>query len=215
VRPDDREGSTDGGGWRATVGTWSAEPVADDLPIMTFTTADEFDQWLEANPDSPGIWLLLAKKNSNVSTVSYAEAVHVSLCHGWIDSQARKHDDDTYRQRFTPRRKRSPWSQINRELAEQFMAEGRMRAGGLAQVEAAKADGRWDKAYPPQSTAEVPADLTAALDANPAARSAYDDFNSQNRFALIFRLSQLEGDRRRRRIDEFVTKVASGWKPYP
>ena len=189
--------------------------MADDLPIMLFTTADELDQWLEANPDSPGIWLLLAKKNSTVATVSYTEAVHVSLCHGWIDSQARKHDDDMYRQRFTPRRKRSPWSQVNRALAEQFMAEGRMRPGGLAQVEAARADGRWDKAYPPQSTAELPADLAAALDANPAARQAYETFNRQNRFALIFRLSQLDGDRRQRRIDEFVTQVAGGWKPYP
>jgi len=90
-----------------------------------------------------------------------------------------------------------------------------MRPGGLAQVEAAKADGRWEKAYPPQSTAELPADLAAALDANPAAREAYATFNSQNRFALIFRLSQLEGDRRQRRIDEFVTQVAGGWKPHP
>ena len=188
--------------------------MVDELPML-FEDADAFDAWLEANPDSDGIWILIGKKNRDVRTVGYTEAVHVSLCHGWIDSQARRHDDDMYMQRFTPRRKRSPWSQINRELAERFIAEGRMRPGGLAQVEAAKADGRWDKAYPPQSKAEVPADLTAALDANPQARKAFDTFNSQNRYALTFRLSQLEGVRRSRRVDEFVTKLAQGWKPHP
>ena len=189
--------------------------MADQLPTLLFEDADAFDAWLTANPDSDGIWLILAKMKSSVRTLTYTEAVHVALCHGWIDSQARRRDDETRLQRFTPRRKRSPWSQINRELAERFIAEGRMRPAGLAQVEAAKADGRWDKAYPPQSKAEVPDDLMAALDANPQARKAFDSFNGQNRFALIFRLSQLEGETRRKRIADFVAKVAAGWKPYP
>ena len=189
--------------------------MPDDLPVLLFEDAAAFDDWLTANPDSDGIWMVLATKKSSVRTLSYTEAVHVALCHGWIDSQARRRDDESYLQRYTPRRKRSPWSQINRELAEQFIAEGRMRPAGLAQVEAAKADGRWDKAYPPQSTAEVPADLMAALDANPQARKAFDAFNSQNRFALIFRLSQLDGDARRKRIAQFTDQVAAGWKPYP
>ena len=189
--------------------------MADELPTLQFEDADAFDAWLDANPDSDGIWMILAKKNSSVRTLSYTEAVHVALCHGWIDSQSRRRDDDTYLQRYTPRRKRSPWSQINRELAERFIAEGRMRPAGLAQVEAAKADGRWDKAYAPQATAAVPADLMAALNANPQARKAFDAFTSQNRYALIFRLSQLEGERRRNRIEEFVTKVAAEWTPHP
>ena len=189
--------------------------MADDLPIMHFADAAGWDAWLEANPDADGVYVLIAKKGSTVSTPTRAECVEVALCHGWIDSQARRHDDDTFRQRFTLRRKRSPWSQINCELAEQLIEAGRMRPAGLAQIEAAKADGRWDKAYPPSSTAEVPADLAAALDANPRARKAFDDFNRQNRYALIFRLSQLQPAARQRRIDEFVERVAAGWKPHP
>lgn len=189
--------------------------MADDLPILSPADAAEWDAWLEANPEAAGAYILIAKKGSAVSTPTYAESVRVALCHGWIDSQARRHDDDTYRQRFTRRRKRSPWSQVNRELAERLIDEGRMRPGGNAQIEAAKADGRWDKAYAPQSTAEVPADLAVALDAHPEARKAFDAFNRQNRYALIFRLSQLQPAGRRRRIDAFVAKVAGGWKPYP
>ena len=189
--------------------------MADDLPTLNPADAAEWDAWLAANPDSPGTYILIAKKGSAVSTPTRDDAVEVALCHGWIDSQARRHDDDTYRQRFTPRRKRSPWSQINCEIAERLIEEGRMRPAGLAQVEAARADGRWDKAYPPSSTAEVPADLAAALDANPRARKAFDAFNRQNQYALIFRLSQLQPAGRKRRIDEFVEKVAAGWKPHP
>jgi len=187
----------------------------DDLPLLHVEDAAAFDAWLQEHPDSPGIYLRIAKKNGAVRTVSYADAVQVALCHGWIDSQARRHDDDTYKQRFTPRRRRSPWSQINRAHAERLIAEGRMQPGGLAQVEAAKADGRWAKAYASPSTAVEPPDLTAALAAQPAAQAAYAAFNKQNRFAVIHRLSQLEGEGRRRRIDDLVAKIAGGWRPYP
>ncbi len=190
--------------------------MADDLPVLLLEDAAAFEAWLDANPEADGAWLLIAKKNGKVPTVAYAEAVQVSLCNGWIDSQVRRHDDDCYQQRFTPRRKRSPWSQINREHAERLIAEGRMRPAGLAQVEAAKADGRWELAYAPPSTAEVPDDLAAAMAANPDAAAAFAAFNKQNRYALVHRLSQLrKPETRARRIADFVTKVADGWKPYP
>jgi uncharacterized protein YdeI (YjbR/CyaY-like superfamily) len=190
--------------------------VADeDLPLLHFEDAAAFDAWLQEHPGSPGIYLRIAKKNGAVRTVSYADAVQVALRHGWIDSQARRHDDDSYKQRFTPRRKRSPWSQINRAHAERLIAEGRMHPSGLAQVEAAKADGRWDKAYASPSKAVEPPDLTTALEVQPSAQAAYAAFNQQNRFSVIQRLSQLEGDRRRKWIDELVAKIADGWKPYP
>ena len=119
--------------------------VADDLPTLTLADAADWDAWLAANPESPGAWLVIAKKSSTMRTPSYAETAKVALCHGWIDGQARRHDDDSYRQRYTPRRRRSPWSQTNRATPERLIAEARMRPAGLAQVEAAKADGRWEQ----------------------------------------------------------------------
>jgi len=185
-----------------------------DEPIVAVADAGAWNDWLLANPDADGVWLLVARKNSSVPAPTYAEAVEVALRHGWIDSRKRRHDDNVSQQRFTPRRRRSPWSQVNREAAERLIAAGLMHPAGLAQVEAAKADGRWDKAYPPQSTAEIPDDLAAAMDADPQARAAFAAFDRQNRYALIFRLSQLSPAGRKRRIDEFVAKVAAGWKPH-
>ena len=134
--------------------------MADELPILPFASPAELEAWLDDNhADAEGVWLKIAKKGSGVASVTYAEALELALCFGWIDSQKRRFDEKHFLQRFTPRRPRGKWSQINREKAEGLIAAGAMRAAGLAEVEAAKADGRWDAAYAGQGTAEVPADL--------------------------------------------------------
>jgi uncharacterized protein YdeI (YjbR/CyaY-like superfamily) len=137
--------------------------VPDDLPVILFASAAEFEAWLEEeHAGSAGVWLKIAKKGSGVSSVSYAEAVELALCFGWIDGQIKALDERHYLQRFTPRRPRSKWSRINRDRVEALTATGRMRPSGLAAVVAAKADGRWQAAYQPPSTAEVPRELRGA-----------------------------------------------------
>jgi uncharacterized protein YdeI (YjbR/CyaY-like superfamily) len=147
--------------------------MADELPIVLFASPAEMEAWLEREQaSSAGLWLKIAKKDSGVTSVSYAEALEVALCFGWIDSQKKGFDEKYFLQRFTPRRPRGRWSRINREKAEELVAGGRMRHTGLAQVEAAKADGRWDAAYEGQRTAGVPADLQRELDARPPPASS-------------------------------------------
>src|SRR5690606_37708487 len=144
--------------------------MMDDSPQLAFESEQAWEQWLEAHhAESDGVWLKLAKKGAGVPSVSYAEAVTVALCFGWIDSQSKRLDDRFYVQRFTPRRARSKWSKVNCARALELIAQGRMRPAGLREVEAAQADGRWEAAYDPPSTATVPDDLQAALDENPAA----------------------------------------------
>ena len=138
---------------------------------MRFATREEWREWLAAaHADTPdGVWIEMAKKSSGIESITHPEAVEVALCFGWIDSQRKGVDDQWFYQRFTPRRPRSRWSRLMREKAEELIASGAMQSAGLAEVERAKADGRWDAAYEPPSTARVPEDLRAALDANPAA----------------------------------------------
>ena len=144
--------------------------MADDLPIKLFASRAQLEAWLEEHhAESGGIWLKIAKKGSGVASVSYAEALELALCFGWIDSQKRGFDEKHFLQRFTPRRPRGKWSQINREKAEGLIASGAMRPAGQTEVDAAKADGRWDAAYAGQRTAEVPDDLRRELDENEAA----------------------------------------------
>lgn len=131
--------------------------MADDLPMRLFAVPAEMAAWLEDNhADSNGLWLKIAKKGSGIASVSYAEALELALCFGWIDSQKRGSDDEFFLRRFTPRRPRGRWSRINREKAEALIADGAMRPGGLAKVEAAKADGRWEAAYASQAEAKKP-----------------------------------------------------------
>jgi uncharacterized protein YdeI (YjbR/CyaY-like superfamily) len=160
-----------------------------ELPIVELRDRSAWRAWLEANHASPdGVWLKFAKKGSPTSTVTYAEAVEEALCFGWIDGQARGHDEHVYLQRFTPRRTRSKWSQVNRDKAERLIAEGRMHAAGLAEIDRAKADGRWEAAYPPQSAAQVPDDLQRALDANVEAAAFFDTLTGSTRYAFLYRL---------------------------
>lgn len=180
--------------------------MADELPIVLFASPAELEAWLEREAASPaGVWLKIAKKGAGVKSVSYGEALEVALCFGWIDSQKRGFDDTFFLQRFTPRRPRGRWSRINREKAEGLIASGRMRPAGLAEVEAAKADGRWDAAYEGQRAAEVPADLQRELDARPAAREFFATLDSANRYAIVYRLGEAKKpETRKRRLKKFV-----------
>jgi uncharacterized protein YdeI (YjbR/CyaY-like superfamily) len=183
-----------------------------ELPILQFNNQAAWSKWLAANHAKfDGVWLKLAKKASGIRTVTYAEAIEEALCYGWIDGLLRRHDESFYLQRFTPRRARSSWSQINRQKVERLIAEGRMKPAGLEQVESAKADARWDAAYPPQSTATVPDDLRQALDQNPAANAFFETLTSQNRYAILFRVRDAKRpETRAKRIAEYVAMLADG-----
>jgi uncharacterized protein YdeI (YjbR/CyaY-like superfamily) len=180
--------------------------AASDLPIRSFASPAEMESWLEDHhADSEGIWLKIAKKDSGLASVTYAEALELALCFGWIDSQKRGFDERYFLQRFTPRRPRGKWSRINREKVEALIAAGTMRSVGLAEVEAAKADGRWDAAYAGQRTAKVPADLQRELDRNKAAREFFATLDSANRYAILYRLEDAKKpETRERRLRKFV-----------
>jgi uncharacterized protein YdeI (YjbR/CyaY-like superfamily) len=188
--------------------------MAGDLPIRRFADPGELESWLEQNHDtSAGIWLKIAKKGTGKRSVTYAEALQLALCFGWIDSQKRGFDKSYFLQRFTPRRPRGRWSKINREKAEGLIADGRMRPAGLAEVEAAKTDGRWEAAYEGQRTAEVPEDLRRELDANPAAAEFFADLDSANRYAFVYRLNDAKKpETRERRLRKFVAMLERGEK---
>jgi uncharacterized protein YdeI (YjbR/CyaY-like superfamily) len=188
--------------------------MPDELPIVLFPTPAKLEAWLEReHASAPGLWLKIAKKGSGVTSVSYAEALEVALCFGWIDSQKRGFDEKCFLQRFTPRRPRGRWSRINREKAEALIASGAMQPSGLVQVEAAKADGRWDAAYEGQRTAEVPPDLQRELDRNPAAREFFATLDSANRYAIVYRLGEAKKQQtRERRLRKFVEMLERGEK---
>lgn len=162
------------------------------------------------------MWIEFAKKGTGVPTVSYVEAVEVALAYGWIDGQVKRSEEEGfYRQRFTPRRPRSRWSQINRDRALALIESGRMRPPGLAEVERARADGRWDEAYAPPSRIEVPEDLRAALDAVPAAAERFAALGAQNRYAILYRVGDAKRpETRARRIQRFVEMLARGETPH-
>ncbi|MFI7427833.1 YdeI family protein [Micromonospora sp. NPDC049836] len=191
----------------------TAEP-----PELIVPDAQAWRDWLAAHHTDPvGVWLVLAKRGTTSPTrLGYDEALDEALCHGWIDGQVRRRDEATYRQRFTPRRPRSPWSARNVGIVARLTAQDRMHPAGLAEVERARADGRWDAAYAGQASSEPPADLLAALAAEPRAQRMYDLLTSRNRFAVIYRIdSAKRADTRRRRIAEFVAMLARGETPYP
>ena len=191
--------------------------MPDDLPIILFASGAELEAWLEAeHAESEGIWLKIAKKGSGVGSVSYAEAVELGLCFGWIDGQGKRFDDRHYLQRFTPRRPRSKWSRLNRDRVEALVAAGRMRPSGLAAVEAARADGRWDAAYEPPSTAEVPPDLERELARDRSAREAFEALDGANRYAIIYRLNEAKRpETRERRLQKFVEMLRRGERIHP
>ena len=182
------------------------------LPIIGFENAAAFDAWLAAEPrTSKGVWLKLAKKGAAVASLSKADAIDAALCHGWIDGQLDKYDDVSWLVRFTPRKRASKWSEINRTRASELIEAGAMRSAGLAEVEAAKADGRWDAAYAPASTAQVPPDLQAALDAAPLAAAFFATLKGANRYAILYRIGTAKKpETRAKRITDFVVMLERG-----
>ena len=181
-----------------------------DLPILQFDTQADWGAWLGAHHESSqGAWLKLAKKASGVTTVTHAEALEEALCYGWIDGQGAPFDERFHLIRFTPRRARSKWSQLNRDKVERLTSEGRMKPAGLAQVDAAKEDGRWEAAYPPASAATVPEDLQQALDENPKAKAFFETLKGANRYAIIYRVHDAKRpETRARRIAQYVAMLA-------
>ncbi|HEX7060071.1 MAG TPA: YdeI/OmpD-associated family protein [Solirubrobacterales bacterium] len=188
--------------------------MTEELPIVLFPSPAEMEAWLEANHSNPeGLWLKIAKKGSGVSSVTYGEALELALCFGWIDSQKKGFDEKHFLQRFTPRRPGGRWSRINRDKAEALIAAGAMRPAGLVEVEAAKADGRWEAAYEGQRNAKVPEDLRRELDANERAREFFDTLDGANRYAIVYRLNDAKKhETRERRLRKFIGMLERGEK---
>jgi len=182
--------------------------------VFAFADAEAFSQWLAEHAGAKGAWLQFAK-NGAAATLSKAQAIDCALCCGWIDGQIRALDDSYFLTRFTPRAAKSRWSAKNVERAEALIAQGRMRAAGLAEIEAAKADGRWAAAYPSASRAETPPDLMAALERNAAAKRAFAALDGANRYAILYRLHHAKPDARARGIAEFVDMLARGETIHP
>jgi uncharacterized protein YdeI (YjbR/CyaY-like superfamily) len=188
--------------------------MPDELPTLLFRTAADFEAWLEENHAAPeGIWLKIAKSGASEPSVTYGEALDLGLCFGWIDSQKRGFDEEHFLQRFTPRRPRGRWSKINRGKAEALIDAGRMRPAGMVEVEAAKADGRWDAAYEGQRNATVPDDLRRELARNAAAREFFEGLDSANRYAIVYRINDAKKpETRERRLRKFVAMLERGEK---
>lgn len=184
----------------------------DDGEIILYETLADWEAWLDRHhADSSGVWMKIAKKGAAVTTVAYPEVLDSALCFGWIDARRQGYDESFFLQRFTPRGPRSIWSQLNRDKATALIEAGRMREAGMAQVRAAKDDGRWDAAYEPQSRATVPADFQRALDENPAARDFFATLTGARRFAFLFRLHHVKTPAaRKRRIAEYIETLTDG-----
>lgn len=191
--------------------------VRPDLPIVPFGSRGAWEEWLEErHASSEGVWLKIAKKGSGIESVTFAEALDVALCYGWIDSRADKFDGDYWLQRFTPRRPRSKWSKVNREKVAGLIESGEMKPAGLREVERARADGRWDAAYEPPSAATVPDDLRVALEQNEGARDFFEGLDKTNRYAILHRIQDAKRpETRARRIAKYVAMLAEGKKLYP
>jgi uncharacterized protein YdeI (YjbR/CyaY-like superfamily) len=189
----------------------------DGLPIIGFETKSEWERWLTENHGaSNGLWLKIAKKDVDIDSVSYQDALEVALCYGWIDGQKQTFDDRYWLQRFTPRRPRSKWSRTNRDTATKLMENGQMQPAGLREVERAKADGRWEAAYDSQKTASIPEDFERALASNPLAREFFSTLNSANRYAILYRIQDAKkAETRARRIDTFIQMLNEGKTLHP
>jgi uncharacterized protein YdeI (YjbR/CyaY-like superfamily) len=183
---------------------------------LFFDGPDSFEAWLEAHGDSRDeVWVKMAKKHTGIPSLDWARGVEVALCFGWIDGKGRRVDDDWHLQRFTPRRPKSTWSKINREKVQALIAAGRMRPAGIAEVERAKADGRWDAAYDSMTAASVPEDLARALD-EAGVSEAFAGLDSRNRYAILHQVQTArKPETRARRIAKYVGMLETGAKPYP
>jgi uncharacterized protein YdeI (YjbR/CyaY-like superfamily) len=189
----------------------------DDLPLLTFADTESLERWLDEQGEaSPGAWLRFAKQDAPESTVNKSDAIDCALAYGWVDGQLGRVDAYFFKTRFTPRRPRSAWSLINRQRAERLEEAGRMHPRGRAQVDQAKADGRWAAAYAGQHDAAVDADLDAALDTEPAARKLFEALDSANRFAILYRVQQARApEKRAAKIAEMVAMLSRGDTIHP
>jgi uncharacterized protein YdeI (YjbR/CyaY-like superfamily) len=191
--------------------------MPDELPIFAFESAAAWEEWLAGeHAVAPGVWLKLAKRGSGQASVTYAEALDVALAYGWIDGQKGRFDEAWWLQRFTPRKRASRWSRVNRDKALALIAAGRMQPAGMREVARARADGRWEAAYASQRNMTVPDDLRAALDANPAASAFFAALDSANRYAVLYRVQDAKKpETRARRIERYVAMLAVGEKLHP
>jgi uncharacterized protein YdeI (YjbR/CyaY-like superfamily) len=183
--------------------------IDDGLATLPFASAAAWEQWLEqSHAACAGVWIKMAKKDAGIDSVRYPQVLEIALCFGWIDGRREALDERHFLQRFTPRRQRSRWSLINRETAERLIADGSMRPAGLAEVERAKADGRWDAAYEGQRSITVPSDLQRELDARPRAKAFFEQLSSQNRYAILYRIQDAKRpETRARRLAKFVAML--------
>ena len=188
----------------------------DGLPRHSFVSNVEWERWLDdKHASSDGLWIKMAKKDAGIDSVRYPEVLDTALCFGWIDARRQPLDERYFLQKFTPRRARSRWSRINREKAERLITEGRMRPAGLAEVQRAREDGRWDLAYESQRSSTVPEDLQRELDARPQAKAFFAGLNSQNRYAILYRLQDAKKpETRARRLEKFVAMLEAGERIY-
>jgi uncharacterized protein YdeI (YjbR/CyaY-like superfamily) len=191
--------------------------ASDELPLLIFRDILTFEAWLADQPDnSPGAWLKFAKKGASELTIGKSDAIDCALAHGWVDGQLGRVDDDFFKTRFTPRRPRSAWSQVNRERVERLAAAGRIRPSGQAQIDQAKADGRWVAAYASQSQAAPDHDLEAALAAEPEAGAFFAALDSANRYAVLYRIHHARTpEGRAKKIAELVAMLACGESIHP
>lgn len=186
----------------------------DEMPLVSFASAEEWNQWLAAHhAQSNGVWLRFFKKDSGEKTVTYAEALDEALCYGWIDGQVNKYDAQSYIQKFTPRRPKSIWSKRNTEKAERLIEEGRMQQAGMHQVELAKADGRWQQAYDSAKNMKVPEDFLQQLSKNKKAKAFFDGLNKANQYAIAWRLQTAKKpETRGKRLKQILQMMKEGKK---
>jgi len=190
---------------------------ADTLPIISFATQQDWEAWLkEHHTASTGMWLKIAKKDTGIPSLSYAEAVESALCYGWIDGQKASCDEQYWLQKFTPRGPKSLWSKVNCDKATALLASGRMQPAGIRQVELAKADGRWEAAYASQSKISIPDDFQRELDDNQKAQEFFMTLNSANRYAILFRIhTAKKSETRSARIKKIIEMLSNQQKLYP
>jgi uncharacterized protein YdeI (YjbR/CyaY-like superfamily) len=186
--------------------------VSAKVPIRAFKDAKAWESWLAKNQgEANGVWMRLARKNSGAKSITYAEALEIALCYGWIDAQKRGESETAWLQRFMPRAKKSIWSKINTEKALALIASGRMTSAGLDEIVRAKQDGRWEAAYEPASTAKVPADFEAELNKNPRARDFFKTISATNRYAILWRLQTAKkAETRAKRMRSFIEMLEKG-----
>ena len=191
--------------------------IHDSYPVKAFKNAKLFEGWLSKNHSiAEGIWLKIAKANSRLKSISYSDAIDIALCYGWIDGLRRRLDDDYFVQKFTPRRARSVWSVINKKKVAQLIEEGRMKEAGMAAIEEAKKNGQWDKAYLSPANISVPEHFQAALNKNKKAKAFFEKLNSQNRFAILYRLHNVKReDTRLRKAEEYIKMIERKETIYP